>query len=150
MPSLKYKRILLKVSGEGLSGTGGFGLDPDNLEILATQITELVHQTVQPAIVVGGGNFIVPVLVWLGIEPKKASATTSFIVIFPSFSGFLGHASLGAFDYSLMSFTALGSVAGAMVGAWLMIEKLKQRQVKLIIGVVLVGIAARMAWTLIM
>lgn len=31
---------------------------------------------------VGGGNFIVPVLVWLGFNPKKASATTSFIVIF--------------------------------------------------------------------
>jgi uncharacterized membrane protein YfcA len=99
---------------------------------------------------VGGGNFIVPVLVWLGIEPKKASATTSFIVIFPSFSGFLGHTSLGAIDYSLVSLTAVGSVVGAMVGAWLMIEKLKQRQVKLIIGVVLVGVAARMAWTLIM
>ena len=33
---------------------------------------------------VGGGNFIVPVLVWLGYNPKKASATTSFIVIFSS------------------------------------------------------------------
>ncbi len=98
---------------------------------------------------VGGGNFIVPVLVWLGIEPKKASATTSFIVIFPSFSGFLGHASLGAIDHSLVTFTAVGSVAGAMIGAWLMVEKLKQRQVKLIIGVVLIGVAARMAWTLI-
>lgn len=31
---------------------------------------------------VGGGNFIVPALVWLGIDPKKASATTAFIVIF--------------------------------------------------------------------
>ncbi len=97
---------------------------------------------------VGGGNFIVPVLVWLGIEPKKASATTSFIVIFPSFSGFLGHASLGAIDHSLLGFTVVGSAAGALIGAWLMIAKLKQRQVKLIIGVVLMVIAARMAWTL--
>ena len=38
---------------------------------------------------VGGGNIIVPVLVWLGINPKQASATTSFIVIFFSFSGVL-------------------------------------------------------------
>jgi len=98
---------------------------------------------------VGGGNFIVPVLVWLGIEPKKASATTSFIVIFPSFSGFLGHASLGAIDHSLLGFTAIGSATGALVGAWLMIAKLKQRQVKLIIGIVLMAIAARMAWTLV-
>jgi hypothetical protein len=38
---------------------------------------------------VGGGNLIVPALVWLGFDPKKASATTSFIVIFSSFFGIL-------------------------------------------------------------
>lgn len=98
---------------------------------------------------VGGGNFIVPVLVWLGINPKKASATTSFIVIFSSLSGFLGHASLGGMDYGLLGLTAVGSALGAMVGAWLMTEKLKRNQVKLVIGVVLLGIAAKMVWSLV-
>ena len=97
---------------------------------------------------VGGGNFIVPVLVWLGIAPKKASATTSFIVIFSSFTGFLGHASLGSFDASLMGFTAAGSSLGAVIGAWLMTEKLRQNQIKKIIGVVLLFIAAKMIWSL--
>ncbi|NOZ85110.1 MAG: sulfite exporter TauE/SafE family protein [Deltaproteobacteria bacterium] len=97
---------------------------------------------------VGGGNFIVPVLVWLGINPKKASATTSFIVIFSSFSGFLGHATVGAVSYQLLGLTAVGSAVGAVVGAWLMTEKLKRRQVKLLIGVVLLGIAAKMIWKL--
>jgi uncharacterized membrane protein YfcA len=93
---------------------------------------------------VGGGNFIVPVLVWLGINPKKASATTSFIVIFSSLSGFLGHATIGSMSYGLLGFTAVGSALGAMVGAWLMTDKLKREHVKLIIGVVLLGIAAKM------
>lgn len=97
---------------------------------------------------VGGGNFIVPVLVWLGFEPKKASATTSFIVIFSSFSGFLGHASLGNINVSLLGFTALGSALGAVVGAWLMTEKLKQKQIKTIIGIALLIIAAKMIWQL--
>lgn len=97
---------------------------------------------------VGGGNFIVPVLVWLGIDPKKASATTSFIVIFSSLSGFLGHASFGAMSYSVLGFTAAGSAVGAMVGAWLMTDKLKREHVKLIIGIVLLGIAAKMIWNL--
>lgn len=97
---------------------------------------------------VGGGNFIVPVLVWLGINPKKASATTSFIVIFSSFSGFLGHASVGAISYSLLGLTAVGSALGAVVGAWLMTDKLKRNQVKIVIGVVLLGIAAKMLWGL--
>jgi uncharacterized membrane protein YfcA len=97
---------------------------------------------------VGGGNFIVPVLVWLGFHPKKASATTSFIVIFSSFSGFLGHASLGHIHPQLLGFTAAGSALGAVAGAWLMTEKLKRKQVKTVIGLVLLGIAAKMIWGL--
>lgn len=97
---------------------------------------------------VGGGNFIVPVLVWLGYNPKKASATTSFVVIFSSFSGFLGRATLGNVGLQLLGFTAAGSALGAVVGAFLMTDKLKREHVKLVIGMVLLGIAAKMAWNL--
>ena len=97
---------------------------------------------------VGGGNIIVPALVALGFDPKKASATTSFVVIFASFSGFLGHAALSGVNYSLLGFTVLGSVAGAALGSYLMSDKLKGRQVKIIIGLVLIGIAMKMVWGL--
>jgi len=97
---------------------------------------------------VGGGNFIVPVLVWLGFNPKKASATTSFVVIFSSFAGFLGHATLGQMSWTLLGLTAIGSAAGAILGAWLMTAKLNRRQVKLVIGVVLYAVAAKMTWKL--
>ena len=96
----------------------------------------------------GGGNFIVPVLVWLGFNPKKASATTSFVVIFSSFAGFLGHATLGHMSWSLLGMTAVGSALGAIVGAWLMTARLNRRQVKLVIGLVLYGVAAKMIWKL--
>ncbi len=97
---------------------------------------------------VGGGNIIVPALVALGFDPKKASASTSFVVIFSSFAGFLGHASLAGTDYALLAWTASGSAAGALVGSWLMTDKLRGPQVKKIIGVVLIAIAARMTWGL--
>jgi uncharacterized protein len=97
---------------------------------------------------VGGGNFIVPVLVWLGFAPKKASATTSFIVIFSSFSGFMGHATVGNISLSLLGATAVASALGALAGAWLMTDKLKQEHVKFVIGIVLLGIAAKMIWDL--
>jgi uncharacterized membrane protein YfcA len=97
---------------------------------------------------VGGGNFIVPALVWLGIDPKKASATTAFIVVFASLSGFFGHAAMRSINWSLLSFAAIGSVAGALLGSWLMHRKLEANQVKNIIGIVLYGIAAKMAWGL--
>ncbi len=97
---------------------------------------------------VGGGNFIIPVLVWQGMEPKKASATTSFVVIFSSLSGFLGHASLGVMNVPLVTLTTAGAALGAVIGSWLMTEKLKQRQVKVTVGLVLLGIAIKMAWSL--
>jgi uncharacterized membrane protein YfcA len=98
---------------------------------------------------VGGGNFIVPVLVWLGFNPKKAAATTAFIVIFSSFSGFLGHASIGNIDIRLLLFCATGSVAGALFGAYLMKKKLSGEQVKVAIGLILYIIAVKMIWDLI-
>jgi uncharacterized membrane protein YfcA len=97
---------------------------------------------------VGGGNIIVPALVAAGFEPKKASATTSFVVIFSSFAGFLGHASLTGVNLPLLSWTVAGSAGGALLGSWLMTERLKGRQVKTIIGLVLLAIAAKMAWDL--
>jgi uncharacterized membrane protein YfcA len=98
---------------------------------------------------VGGGNIIVPALVGLGFDPKKASASTSFVVIFASFSGFLGHVSLAGMDYRLLAWTTVGAAAGAILGSWLMTDKLKGRQVKMLIGGVLIAIAAKMVWGLI-
>jgi uncharacterized membrane protein YfcA len=97
---------------------------------------------------VGGGNFIVPALVWLRIDPKKASATTAFVVIFSSLSGFFGHAAMGTINWNLLTFAAVGSVAGALLGSWLMHKKLDANQVKKTIGIVLYVIAAKMAWGL--
>ena len=97
---------------------------------------------------VGGGNIIVPALVWSGIPPKHASATTSFIVIFSSLAGFAGHASLGSLDSALLSCTVAGSIGGALLGAWLMTRKLQNRHVKAVIGVLLYFIAAKMMFDL--
>jgi uncharacterized membrane protein YfcA len=98
---------------------------------------------------VGGGNFIVPVLVWQGIDPKKASATTSLIVIFSSLSGFLGHSSLGAMNYTLLIYTGIASVFGAIIGSWLVTDKLNKKQVKFIIGIILIIVALKMIYSLI-
>jgi uncharacterized membrane protein YfcA len=97
---------------------------------------------------VGGGNFIVPALVWLGFDPKNASATTAFIVVFASLSGFFGHATFGNINWNLLIFSAVSSIAGALVGSWLMHRKLEAKQVKKIIGIVLYAIAAKMLWGL--
>ena len=53
---MKFKRILLKLSGESLMGARGFGIDPDRLASYANQIKEAVESGVQVGIVIGGGN----------------------------------------------------------------------------------------------
>ena len=53
---MKYKRILLKLSGESLMGARGFGIDPDRLASYARQIKEAVDSGVEVGIVIGGGN----------------------------------------------------------------------------------------------
>jgi uridylate kinase len=52
----KYKRILLKLSGEALMGNEGFGIDPKVLDRMALEIGQLVGIGVQVGLVVGGGN----------------------------------------------------------------------------------------------
>ena len=54
--SIKYKRILLKLSGEALNGEAKFGIDPEILNRLAREVKELVDLKVEVAIVIGGGN----------------------------------------------------------------------------------------------
>jgi uridylate kinase len=52
-----YERILLKLSGEVLAGTGGFGLDAGRVSALAAEVAEVARTGVQIGLVVGGGNF---------------------------------------------------------------------------------------------
>ena len=54
----KYKRILLKLSGESLMGEQGYGIDTTRLAEYAVQIKEIVEQEVEVAIVIGGGNIV--------------------------------------------------------------------------------------------
>jgi len=54
----KYRRVVLKLSGEGLVSPGGFGVDEQAMVAVATEIAELAACGVQTAVVIGGGNFL--------------------------------------------------------------------------------------------
>ncbi len=54
---MKYMRILLKLSGESLSGKQSYGIDPEQLDYYCHEITEAANLGSQLAIVIGGGNF---------------------------------------------------------------------------------------------
>lgn len=67
----KYKRVILKISGEALAGDEKFGLDGDTLKNVARQVKEVHELGVQVAIVVGGGNF------WRGRTSKDMDKATA-------------------------------------------------------------------------
>lgn len=52
----KYKRIILKLGGEALSGEGSFGIDPDRAEFIAHKVKQVHDLGVEIAIIIGGGN----------------------------------------------------------------------------------------------
>lgn len=66
-----YKRVLLKISGEALSGGTGFGINNDVLHDISLGIKELNDVGVEVAVVVGGGNF------WRGRTSQGMDRTTA-------------------------------------------------------------------------
>ena len=71
MPELKYKRVLLKLSGEALAGSKGNGIDAKTVGEICDKIKEIVDLGVKVGIVVGGGNF------WRGRNVHQMERTTA-------------------------------------------------------------------------
>ncbi|MBR5429919.1 MAG: UMP kinase [Firmicutes bacterium] len=68
----KYKRCLLKISGESLAGAAGYGFDGATIGDIAAQVAEIVRQGVQVGLVVGGGN------IWRGLPAAEKSLMDRF------------------------------------------------------------------------
>jgi len=71
MYDAKYKRIMLKLSGEALSGDKGYGIDFDVTNRIALEIKELIEMGIQVGAVVGGGN------IWRGRSGEGMDRTTA-------------------------------------------------------------------------
>lgn len=71
MPKPKYKRVLLKLSGEVLAGEKEFGIDSQTLGKVCDKIKQVVDMGVEVAIVIGGGNF------WRGRKAVDMERTTA-------------------------------------------------------------------------
>lgn len=67
----KYKRVILKLSGEALAGPQGFGIDNNTVNQVAEEVRGLIDLGVQVAIVIGGGNF------WRGRSSEEMDRSTA-------------------------------------------------------------------------
>ena len=71
MASCKYKRVMLKISGEALSGPNGFGFDFEIIGRIAREVKSLVDMDIEVGLVVGGGN------IWRGRSGEGMDRTTA-------------------------------------------------------------------------
>ena len=71
MANIEYKRVMLKISGEALSGANGFGFDFDVVGRIAREVKTLVDMDVEVGLVVGGGN------IWRGRTGEGMDRTTA-------------------------------------------------------------------------
>jgi len=71
MKAMKYKRIMLKLSGEALAGENGYGIDFDVAKKIAEQIKQIVDMGIEVGVVVGGGN------IWRGRQGQGMDRTTA-------------------------------------------------------------------------
>jgi len=71
MDNIKYKRVVLKISGEALAGDNNFGINTNTLDGITDSIRQAFNMGIEIAIVVGGGNF------WRGRSGKGMDRTTA-------------------------------------------------------------------------
>ncbi|HWP29328.1 MAG TPA: UMP kinase [Chloroflexota bacterium] len=65
MATCRYRRVMLKLSGEAMQGDAPYGIDPPTVDYIAGQIVELVLQGIQVGVVIGGGN------IWRGEQASR-------------------------------------------------------------------------------
>jgi uncharacterized membrane protein YfcA len=96
---------------------------------------------------IGGGVFVVPLLIYILKTPTKiAAASSTFIVCFSSLTGFLGYASMGQVDWRFILPAAVVSFTGGQVGARLMSSRIKGKTIHMIFSVILFGLCAKLLY----
>lgn len=111
-------------------------------KLIQTTLLGLVIGFMGGMLGIGGGVFVVPLLVYLlHVHPKTAAATTAFIVFFSSFAGFFTHVAIEALNWNFLILAGLFSSAGGLLGSRLMSTKLSGNFVKRLFGVILLALA---------
>jgi len=94
---------------------------------------------------IGGGVFVVPLLIYVLKTPTKiAAASSTFIVCFSSLTGFLGYVSMERINWWFILPAALASFAGGQAGARIMSTRLKGKTIRVIFSIILFFLCAKL------
>lgn len=98
---------------------------------------------------VGGGALMLPALILLGVDAKRAARAISFVIPFSSAGAFATYLSFTPMNWSLLALVAVAAIAGGFVGERIMHHRLEAAQVKKLIALLLLALAGKMLWGLI-
>jgi hypothetical protein len=95
---------------------------------------------------VGGGALIIPLLILIGFQPKKAAYAVSFVIPFSSLGAFFTYLQFVDMDWILLAVVTVAAFIGGLLGNRIMHFKLSDNQVKKIISIVLFILAAKIIY----
>ncbi len=98
---------------------------------------------------VGGGSLIMPLLILLGFDAKKAAYAVSFVIPFSSLGAFFTYLSFVKMDWVLLGTVTVAAIIGGYLGDKIMHYRLTPQQVKKLIAVLLLLLAAKMIYSLV-
>ncbi len=97
---------------------------------------------------VGGGSLIMPLLILLGFDAKKAAYAISFVIPFSTLGAFFTYLSFVHMDWILLGVVSVAAIIGGYLGDFIMHYRLTPKEVKKLIAVVLLLLAGKMIWKL--
>ena len=98
---------------------------------------------------VGGGTLMMPALILLGYDAKKAARAISFVIPFSSAGGFLTYLTFTTMNWTLLAAVAVAAVFGGYLGGRIMHRRLQAAHVKKLIAVLLLLLATKMIWAMV-
>lgn len=120
--------------------------DGGNKKILIGTGLAFIFGIISSFVGIGGGTFIVPLLLIIGLEIKNAAATSAFIITFTSLSGFVGHLVFGTqtLDIRILFYAGLAAFSGAQIGSKIIFKHVSSKSISNLFALVLLFVAGKL------
>ncbi len=126
----------------------GKEMSKENISLTAPSLVGAGAGFLSGLLGVGGGMLISPLLIFLGFNPKKVAAITAFVVPFSSMAAFTAYAFIGTVQWKVLIFASIAAYFGGVLGTRVMQNYLKAEAVKSFLGIVLLGMAGKLLYSL--
>src|SRR5659263_682793 len=150
-PNNKRFFLILLIAALRILLVNSIGLlvkEGENKKILIGAGLAFIFGIISSLVGMGGGTFIVPLLLILGLETRNAIATSAFIITFTSLSGFAGHLvfSTLTLDLRVLFYAGLAAFAGAQIGSKVIFKRVSSKSISNLFAIILLFVAGKLLY----